>query len=85
MRTSLPLAVALAAAAGDGQPPSGDSGLLHPLVPGQGGVVPLPWAAEQPRKGARAVYDLTADAKPGEVVGVAAVFGRAGDGRRAGA
>src|ERR1700756_1872921 len=67
MWISLPLAVARAAAAADGQPPSGDGGLVHPLVPGHGGVVPLPRAAEQPRKGAKAVFDITADAMPGEV------------------
>src|ERR1700692_3818088 len=48
-------------------PPPGETGLIYPLVPGHGGVVPLPRAAEQPRKGARAVFDITADAKPGEV------------------
>jgi hypothetical protein len=67
MRISLVLAVALAAAVADGQPPSGKTGLVYPLVPGHGGVVPLPRAAEQPRKGAKAVFDVTADAKPGEV------------------
>ena len=66
---SLPLAVALAlaAAVADGRPPSGNTELVYPLVPGHGGVVPLPRAAEQPRKGAKAVFDITADAKPGEV------------------
>ncbi len=29
--------------------------------------MPLPRAAEQPRKGAKAVFDVTSDAKPGEV------------------
>ena len=45
----------------------GKTGLIYPLVPGHGGVVPLPRAAEQPRKGAKAVFDITADAVPGEV------------------
>ncbi len=67
MWISLPLAVALAAAAADGQPPSGNTGWLYPLVPGHGGVVLLPRAAEQPSKGAKAVFDITVDAKPGEV------------------
>ena len=67
VRISLALAVALAAAVANGQPPSGDSGLVYPLIPRHGGVVPLPRAVEQPRKGARAVFDITADAKPGEV------------------
>jgi intracellular sulfur oxidation DsrE/DsrF family protein len=66
-RFALPLAVALAAAAAGAQPPSGKTGLVYPLVPGHGGVVPLPRAAEQPRKGAKAVFDITADAKSGEV------------------
>src|SRR6266480_2010280 len=67
IRISLVLTVALATAGAQGQPPSGKTGLVYPLVPGHGGVVPLPRAAEQPRKGAKAVFDITADAKPGEV------------------
>src|SRR5947209_18129749 len=67
MWISLPLAVALAAAVAGGQSPPGKTGWVHPLIPGHGGVVALPQAAEQPRKGARAVFDITADAKPGEV------------------
>jgi intracellular sulfur oxidation DsrE/DsrF family protein len=67
MWISLPLAVALAAAVADGQPPSGKTELVYPLVPGHGGVVPLPQAAEQPRTGAKAVFDITADAKPAAV------------------
>jgi hypothetical protein len=49
------------------QPPPGETGLIYPLVHGHGGVVPLPRAAEQPGKGAKAVFDITAGAKPGEV------------------
>jgi hypothetical protein len=67
MGISLVLAAALGAAAARGQPPSDDAGLVYPLVPGHGGVAPLPRAAEQPRKGAKAVFDVTADAKPAEV------------------
>src|SRR6267143_6207590 len=66
-RISLVLTVALATAGAQGQPPPGKTGLIYPLVPGHGGVVPLPRAVEQPRKGAKAVFDITADAKPGEV------------------
>jgi intracellular sulfur oxidation DsrE/DsrF family protein len=67
MRISLVLTAALAAGGATGQPPTGKTGLIYPLVPGHGGVVPLPQAAEQPRKGAKAVFDITAGAKPGEV------------------
>jgi intracellular sulfur oxidation DsrE/DsrF family protein len=67
MRISLVLTVALATAVAQGQSPPGKTGLVFPLVPGHGGVVPLPRAAEQPRKGAKALFDITADAKPGEV------------------
>jgi len=67
MRISLVLTVALAIAMAQGQPPPGNTVLVYPLVPGHGGVVPLPWAAEQPRQGAKAVFNITADAKPGEV------------------
>src|SRR3984893_508192 len=63
------LLVLTAALAGGGQrqPAPGETGLIYPLVPKHGGVVPLPRAAEQPRKGAKAVFDITADAKPSEV------------------
>ncbi len=44
-----------------------DEKLVYPIIPNVGGVVPLPDAAEQPRKGARVVFDITADAKPAEV------------------
>src|SRR4051812_7456674 len=44
-----------------------DEKLVYPIIPKVGGVVPLPDAAEQPRKGARVVFDITADAKPAEV------------------
>jgi intracellular sulfur oxidation DsrE/DsrF family protein len=65
--TGLVLTVALATGGAQGQPPPDESGLIYPLVPRHGGVVPLPRAAEQPRKGAKAVFDITADAEPGEV------------------
>ena len=69
MWISLPLTVALAltAAVADSRSPSGKTELVYPVVPGHGGVVPLPRAAEQPRKGAKAVFDITADAKPDAV------------------
>src|SRR5207248_2012574 len=67
MRISLVLTVALATGGARGQPPHGETGLVYPLVPGHGGVAPLPRAAEQPRKGAKAVFDVTAGAKAGEV------------------
>jgi intracellular sulfur oxidation DsrE/DsrF family protein len=69
MWISHPLAAALAAAVAVGHPPPGKTGWVYPLVPGHGGVVRLPRAAEQPRKGAKVVFDITADAKPGEVNG----------------
>jgi len=65
IRISLVLTVALGAAVADGQNSSGKSGLDYPLVPGHGGVVALPQAAEQPRKNAKAIFDITADTKPG--------------------
>jgi intracellular sulfur oxidation DsrE/DsrF family protein len=66
-RISLILIVALATAGAQGQPPFGKTGLVYPIVPGHGGVVPLPEAVEQPRKGAKAIFDITADAKPDQV------------------
>lgn len=67
IRNSLVLTVALAAGGAQSQPPLDETGVIYPLVPGYGGVVSWPRAAEQPRKGAKAVFDITADAKPGEV------------------
>src|SRR5258708_3496772 len=67
IRISLVLTVALATGGARSQAPPDKTGVIYPLVPGHGGVVPLPRAAEQPRKGAKAVFDITADAKPGEV------------------
>jgi len=67
MRFLLVLTVALATGVAWGQSAPGKTGLIYPLVAGHGGVVPLPRAAEQPRKGVKAVFDITADAKPGEV------------------
>jgi hypothetical protein len=37
--------------------------LVYPIIPNVGGVVPLPNASEQPRRGAKVVFDITADAK----------------------
>jgi intracellular sulfur oxidation DsrE/DsrF family protein len=41
--------------------------LVYPIIPNVGGVVSLPDAAESPRKGARVVFDITADAKPADL------------------
>jgi intracellular sulfur oxidation DsrE/DsrF family protein len=38
--------------------------LVTPVIPGVGGVVPLPRAAEPPRPGAKVVFDVTADSNP---------------------
>jgi intracellular sulfur oxidation DsrE/DsrF family protein len=67
MRTLLVLIVAMAIGWADGQTPPGQVGLIYPLIPGHGGVVPLPRAVELPRKSAKAVVDITTGAKPGEV------------------
>jgi intracellular sulfur oxidation DsrE/DsrF family protein len=44
-----------------------DAKLVFPIIVDHGGVVPLPKAAEQPRKGAKVIFDITADAQPAEV------------------
>lgn len=41
--------------------------LAFPFIPGHGGVLPRPRAVEQPRPGAKVVFDATADAKPADV------------------
>jgi intracellular sulfur oxidation DsrE/DsrF family protein len=38
--------------------------MVYPIIPNVGGVVPLPHAAEPPRKGTKVVFDISADAKP---------------------
>ena len=41
--------------------------MVYPIIPNVGGVVPLPNAAEPPRKGAKVVFDITVAAKPDEL------------------
>jgi intracellular sulfur oxidation DsrE/DsrF family protein len=41
--------------------------LVYPIIPNVGGVVPVPNAAEPPRKGAKVVFDITTDAKPADL------------------
>jgi intracellular sulfur oxidation DsrE/DsrF family protein len=41
--------------------------VTYPRIAGYGDMVSLPEAAQQPRKGAKVLFDLTADAKPGDV------------------
>lgn len=41
--------------------------LVFPIIPNRGGVLPRPKAVEQPRAGAKIVFDATADAKPADV------------------
>ena len=41
--------------------------LEFPIVPGRGGVLSRPAAVEQPRVGAKVVFDATADARPADV------------------
>jgi hypothetical protein len=67
MRILLVLTVALATGGAQGQPTPSETSLIYPLVAGHGGVVPLPRAAEQPRKGVKVVFDITSGAKPVEV------------------
>jgi intracellular sulfur oxidation DsrE/DsrF family protein len=67
MTFTLVLITALATGGVWGQVQPDKTGLIYPVIPEHGGVVPLPRAPEQPRKGAKAVFDITADAKPDEV------------------
>jgi intracellular sulfur oxidation DsrE/DsrF family protein len=41
--------------------------LVFPIVPKYGGVLPRPKAVEQPRSGAKVVFDATAEAKPADI------------------
>jgi len=47
--------------------PTSETKLIFPLIPNVGGVLPMPRAAEQPRKGGKLVIDITADSEAGEV------------------
>lgn len=47
--------------------PSVKSDLAHPIIKGAGGIVPLPKAVEQPRKGLKLVFDVTSGGGPSEV------------------
>ena len=66
-RTYLSVAAVLCATAWTATQPPTETTLVFPIIPNAGGVVPLPKAAEQPRKGAKVVFDVTADAKSGDV------------------
>ena len=66
-RTYLSVAAVLCATAWAAAQPPTETKLVFPIISNVGGVVPLPKAAEQPRKGAKVVFDITADAKPGDV------------------
>ena len=44
-----------------------EPGLVHPIIADHGGVVPRPTAVQQPRAGAKVVFDVTADAAASDV------------------
>lgn len=48
-------------------PPTAATKLVFPIITTHGGVVVRPNAADQPRAGAKVVFDVTVDAKPSEV------------------
>lgn len=48
-------------------PSSGLKPLEFPIIAGFGGVVVVPNAVEKPRSGAKIVFDVTADSRPGDV------------------
>ncbi len=60
-------ALLLAATAGVIYYLNSESAASFPGVVGYGDIAMLPEAAHQPRKGAKVVCDITADAKPGDV------------------
>ncbi len=53
----------------DGNPSTipGESKLVFPIIPSAGGILPLPRAVEQPRKGAKVVLDVSVNANPADV------------------
>jgi intracellular sulfur oxidation DsrE/DsrF family protein len=66
MRAFLGVATVLCATGWTAAQPPNETKLVFPIIPNVGGVVLLPKAAEQPRKGAKVVFDVTADAKPAD-------------------
>src|SRR3954471_17548820 len=64
-RAFLTLVLCLTASA-VAQQPAADK-LVYLIIPKVGGVAPLPDAAEQPRKGAKVVFEITADARPADL------------------
>jgi hypothetical protein len=44
-----------------------EPGLVHPIIADHGGVVPRPTAVQQPRAGAKVVFDVTADAAANDI------------------
>lgn len=47
--------------------PAASAGLVYPIIPQHGGVLPRPGAMEPPRAGLKVVFDATAESKPDEV------------------
>jgi intracellular sulfur oxidation DsrE/DsrF family protein len=62
---SIAAAAALLLLAAD---PTGTPDFNHPLVQDYGAVVDIPGAAERPRKGTKALLDLTSEERTGEVL-----------------
>jgi intracellular sulfur oxidation DsrE/DsrF family protein len=61
------VALLLTASAGALYHMNSEPAAKFPGVVGYGDIALLPEAAHQPRKGAKVVFDITADAKPGDV------------------
>ncbi|MHC5537854.1 DsrE family protein [Singulisphaera rosea] len=62
-RTLLTLALMLCAAE-SARAQAAAAYLVYPIIPGVGGAVPVPKAAEPPRSGTKVVFDITSDSKP---------------------
>jgi len=66
MRSLALILVGLASVAANAAVPDGDA-FLFPQVARYGGIVRTPNAAEPPRRGAKIIFDITADGKPEEL------------------
>lgn len=64
MRTAKIVGLVLVLMAAGGR---AEDSFQSPQIAGYGGVVPIPQAAEPPRRGAKVVFDITADSQPDEV------------------
>lgn len=68
MKIALALTLSALAALAGASKPTGSPEFQHPVIKNHGGIVPLPDAAQQPKKGSKVLLDITSDEKTGKVI-----------------